>query len=79
MPREVPQLDEAGSPIMDDDGQPVMGPNTARASWVTATTLTTALNLGLLAYGLSAFALVVGIALIASGVTFLSLRKALIA
>ena len=56
-----------------------MVPNAARASWITATSLMTALNLGLVAYALSAFALVVGIALIASGVTFLSLRKALIA
>jgi predicted cobalt transporter CbtA len=56
-----------------------MVPNAARASWINATSLMTALNLGLVAYALSAFALVVGIALIASGVTFLSLRKALIA
>jgi predicted cobalt transporter CbtA len=56
-----------------------MVPNAARASWITATALTTALNLGLLAYVMSAFALIVGIALIASGLTFLSLRKALIA
>jgi hypothetical protein len=79
MPRQVPQVDEAGNEVVGEDGQPVMVPNAARASWITATSLTTALNLGLLAYALSAFALVVGIALIASGVTFLSLRKALIA
>lgn len=79
MPRQIPQVDEAGNQVVGEDGQPVMVPNTARTSWITATTLTTALNLGLLAYALSAFALVVGIALIASGVTFLSLRKALIA
>lgn len=79
MPRQVPQLDDAGNQVIGDDGQPVMVANAARAGWVTATSLMTALNLGLLAYALSAFALVVGIALIASGVTFLSLRKALIA
>lgn len=79
MPRQVPQVDEAGNEVIGEDGEPVMVPNAARASWITATSLTTALNLGLLAYALSAFALVVGFALIASGVTFLSLRKALIA
>ena len=79
MPRQVASVDEAGAPVLDADGAPVMVPNAARASWVTATTLITALNVGLLAYALAAFAMVVGVALIASGVTFLSLRKALIA
>lgn len=79
MPRQVPSVDEAGNPVLGEDGEPVMVPNAARASWINATTLTTALNLGLLAYALSALALVVGITMVASGVTFLSLRKALIA
>ena len=79
MPRQVPSVDEAGQPVIGDDGQPVMVANAARASWITATSLITALNVGLLAYALSAFALAVGVTLIASGITFLSLRKALIA
>lgn len=79
MPRQVPSVDEAGNPVIGEDGEPVMVANAARASWINATALMTALNVGLLAYALSAFALVVGITLIASGVTFLSLRKALIA
>jgi hypothetical protein len=79
MPRQVASVDEAGNPVIGEDGEPVMVANAARASWITATTLMTALNLGVLAYALSAFALVVGITMIASGVTFLSLRKALIA
>ena len=79
MPRQIPQVDDAGNPVIGEDGEPVMVANAARASWVTATTLITALNVGLLAYALSAFALVVGITLITSGFTFLSLRKALIA
>ena len=79
MPRQVASVDEAGNPVIGADGEPVMVANAARASWITATTLITALNQGLLAYALSAFALVVGITMIASGVTFLSLRKALIA
>lgn len=79
MPRQVPQLDEAGNPVLDDAGEQAMIPNASRASWITATTLTTALNLGLMAYALAAFAVVIGITLILSGFTFLSLRKALIA
>jgi hypothetical protein len=78
MARQVPSVDEAGNPVIGEDGEPVMVANAARASWVNATALMTALNLGLLAYALSAFALVVGLTMIASGVTFLSLRKALI-
>lgn len=79
MPRQVASVDEAGNPVIGEDGEPVMVANAARASWITATSLITALNVGLLAYALSAFALVIGITMIASGVTFLSLRKALIA
>lgn len=79
MPRQVASVDEAGNPVIGEDGEPVMVANAARASWINATALITALNVGLLAYALSAFALVVGITMIASGVTFLSLRKALIA
>jgi hypothetical protein len=79
MPRQVPQIDEAGNPVIGEDGEPVMVPNAARTSWMTATTLTTALSVGILAYALAAFAFVVGITLVVSGFTFLSLRKALIA
>lgn len=79
MPRQVAQLDDQGNEVIGDDGQPVMVSNAARASWITATTLTTALNLGILAYVLSAFAIVMGVTLVATGWTFLSLRKALIA
>lgn len=79
MPRQVPQLDDAGVPVLDDAGEQVMIPNAARASWINATALTTALNLGLMAYVLAAFAIVIGITLTATGFTFLSLRKALIA
>jgi hypothetical protein len=74
MPRQVPQLDDSGSPVLDESGQQVMVSNQARLGWITATTLTTALNLGVMAYALAAFAFVVGLALAASGWVFLSLR-----
>ncbi|MDP3984864.1 MAG: hypothetical protein Q8Q52_07685 [Acidimicrobiia bacterium] len=79
MPRQVPQLDEAGPAVIGDDGEPVMVSNPARAGWITATTLTAALNVGLLAYALSALAVVIGVTLITTGMTFPSLRNALIA
>ena len=75
MEREVAQIDEAGNAVLDEAGDPVMIPNEARASWINATALTSALYLGVIAYGLSAVVIVVGIALLACGVAFLSLRK----
>lgn len=52
-------------------GQPV--PNGARNVWVTQTALATALNVSYMATQLSLFSLVVGIALILSGIGFLVL------
>ena len=75
MERQVPQLDEAGEPVLDEAGEPVMVPNTARDSWVTATTLTTVLGLGILSYGFSAFAFAVGVILVGLGLVTLKLRK----
>lgn len=49
MPREIPQLDEAGDPVMNEAGEQAMIPNPTRATWITATGLVTALNLGILA------------------------------
>ena len=60
MPREVPAVDEAGQPILDENGEQVMVPNEARASWIDATALTTALSLGIISYALSAMAIAVG-------------------
>lgn len=76
MERMVPQLDEGGEPVLDEAGEPVLVPNEARASWMTATTLTTSLGLGMLAYGVSAFAIFVGLTLLAVGFALLRLRKA---
>jgi hypothetical protein len=53
------------------NGQPVS--NSARDVWVTATALTTALNVSYMASQLSLFSLVVGVALILAGVGFVIL------
>lgn len=75
MDREVPQVDENGEIVLDENGEAVMVPNEARASWLTATTLTTALNLGVLSYALAAFAVVTGLTLILVGYVFLHIRR----
>lgn len=75
MPRQVPQLDENGDPVLDGNGEPVMVPNEARASWLDATTLTTALNLGIISYALAAMAMAVGATLTLVGYVFLRIRR----
>ena len=75
MDRFVPQLDESGNPVLDEAGEVVMVPNAARASWFNATTLTTALSLGVISYALSAFAFAVGLTLVFSGFVFLYIRR----
>jgi len=75
MPRMIPQVDETGEAVLDDVGEQVMVPNEARASWLDATTLTTALGLGIVAYALSAFAMVIGLTLMVIGYVFLQIRK----
>jgi len=75
MPRQVEQLDDTGNVVIGEDGNPVMVANAARATWVTATALRTALQLGVLAYALAAFAFVTGLTLAGCGVVFLALRK----
>jgi hypothetical protein len=79
MERQVPALDEAGEPVVDEAGEPVMVANEARASWVTATALTTSLQLGLMAYALAAFAIVVGLVLTGTGYALYRLRDAEVA
>jgi hypothetical protein len=62
--------DEAAA-LKDDNGAPVS--NGARNIWVTETALTTALNMSFLAENLSMFGIVVGIALLLSGIGFIVL------
>jgi hypothetical protein len=57
--------------LTDEEGNPV--PNTSRNTWVTATALSTALNVSYMAEQLALFGIVVGIALILTGIGFLVL------
>jgi hypothetical protein len=57
--------DEAAA-AKDENGQPVS--NSARNLWVTETALTTALNMSYMAERLSVFGLVVGVALLLTGI-----------
>lgn len=52
-----------------------MVPNETRASWFDATTLTTALSLGIVSYALATFAFVIGLTLAAVGYVFLRIRS----
>lgn len=65
--------DEAAA-AKDDSGQPAS--NGARNIWVTETALTTALNMSYMAERLSVFGLVVGIALLLTGIGLLILAFA---
>ncbi len=75
MPQQVAKVDASGSAILDKAGKPVMISNAARNIWVTATTLTTALNLGIMAYMLSGFAVLFGVILVWTGIVFGALSK----
>jgi hypothetical protein len=57
--------------LKDDDGNPVS--NAARNTWVTETALATALNMAYLSEQIAYFGIVVGIALVLSGIGFLVL------
>ncbi|MBD0338079.1 MAG: hypothetical protein ICV67_02175 [Thermoleophilia bacterium] len=60
--------------LKDESGNPV--PNATRNTWVTATALSTALNMSYMAEQLALFGLVVGIALLLSGIGFIVLAYA---
>ena len=75
MPRQIPKVDENNVPVLDNDGKPVMVANTARDIWITATTLMTALNLGIITYAFSGFIFLFGLISIWTGITFYALSK----
>jgi hypothetical protein len=62
--------DEAAA-LTDDSGSPVS--NSARNTWVTATALSTALNMSFMAEQMALFGIVVGVALLLSGIGFIVL------
>ena len=62
--------DEAAA-LKDENGNPV--PNSARNTWVTATALSTALNVSYMAEQIALFGIVVGVALLLSGIGFIIL------
>ncbi len=75
MPRQIPQLDAAGNPVIGADGKPVMINNATRDLWVTATTLRTALHLAIFAYVFSALTILIGLISIWTGFLFNALSK----
>lgn len=75
MPRQIPKVNESGEPVLDANGEPVMTANTARDLWITAMTLITALNLGLIAYALFGLAILSGLISLLVGVNFCTLSR----
>jgi hypothetical protein len=67
--------DEAAA-AKDESGEPI--PNGARNTWVTETALATALNVSYMAEQIALFGIVVGIALLLSGIGFIILAFAVL-
>ena len=63
--------------VTDEEGKPV--PNAARNTWVTATALSTALNVSYFAENVAKFGIVVGIALLLAGLGFVILAVSALA
>jgi len=63
--------------VTDEEGKPV--PNAARNTWVTATALSTALNVSYFAENVAKFGIVVGIALLLAGFGFVILAVSALA
>jgi len=70
-PEDAAGTSDEAAALKDEDGNPV--PNSARNSWVTATALSTALNMSYMAEQVALFGIVVGVALLLAGIGFLIL------
>jgi hypothetical protein len=75
MPGRIPQVDEDGKQVLGEDGKPVMVANEARNIWITATTLTTALNLAIISYALSGLVLFLGLVFFMIGIILDTLNR----
>jgi len=73
-PSDQAGTNDPAAAAKDDTGQPIS--NGARNLWVTETALTTALNMSFMAERLSVFSLVVGIALLLTGIGLIILAFA---
>jgi len=75
MPRQIPKLDKEGNTVLDEEGNQVMVTNEARDTWVTATALVTALNLGIITYLFSGLIILLGLISVWTGLIFYIISK----
>jgi hypothetical protein len=75
-PDDAKGTSDAAAAAKDNNGQPIA--NGARNLWVTETALTTALNVSYMAEQLSIFGIVVGVALLLTGIGLLVLALAVL-
>ena len=75
-PSDAKGTNDPAAAAKDNNGQPVA--NGARDIWVTETALTTALNMSYMAEQLSVFGIVVGVALLLTGIGLLILALAVL-
>jgi hypothetical protein len=70
-PKNLAGTSDEAAALKDETGSPVS--NSARETWVTATALSTALNMSYMAEQMALFGIVVGIALLLAGIGFIVL------
>lgn len=75
MPRFIEKKDDKGNVVLDKEGKAVLIENAARNIWITATSLTTAINLAIMSYAFSALIILFGLVSLFTGYLFLELSK----
>ena len=75
-PENPAGMSDEEAALMDEEGNPV--PNSARNTWVTATALSTALNMSYMAEQMALFGIVVGVALLLTGIGLVILALAVL-